>query len=438
MATKLSRGELAYQLGATFKYQQNVINCPDRFRTVLKPRQLGMTTCFAIEALVDALTYDQYVICIVSPTTRQSGHMMNYIKKAFYRLERIYKQKIPTAKFTSEEVFFHHGSEIHSLPNNPAGIEGFACNHGIIDEAGLFVLSEGERIIDSIVGSLAAKQGRLTVSGRPHGKRGLLWQYWDKSGDKHKPFTHFKYTWKDRAAEDPSYGKEVERHRQILTKLQFAEVYDADFIEEGILVFPHALLEGATNLWDKNNYVLMYHDGTPKHDLPRYIGIDFGRKRNLTEIHVLQKENNGLLRTLMTHTLKKTNFELQKKYIDDLIVRTRPIQVRVDERGMGLPLLDYFENKHGQRVQPLGLKEGASKEKLVLQCRNAFADQMIAIPHDEVLYEQLHCFQKDYTDKGNVIYFGKVDETDFLDDKVIALVAAVEASQSQPFNFGIV
>jgi len=437
MVEKLGRAELAYQLGATFKYQQAVINCPDRFRTVRKPRQLGMTTCFAIEALVDAITYDDYIICIVSPTKRQSGRMMQYIKKAFYRLERIYKQKIPTAKFTTEEVYFHHGSEIHSLPNNPAGIEGFDCNHGIIDEAGLFVLTEGERIIDSIVGSLAAKQGRLTVSGRPHGKRGLLWQYWDGSNEKYAPFTHFKYTWKDRAAEDSKYGVEVGRHKKILTKLQFAEVYDAEFIEEGILVFPHALLEPALTLWDKENYIIMHHEGTPQLSRARYVGVDFGRKRNLTEIHVLQKESNGTLRTLMMHTLSKTNFELQKKYIDDLMVRVNPIQMRIDERGMGLPLLDYFENKHGKRVQPLGLKEGASKEKLILQCRNAFADGIIAIPHNDTLYEQLHCFQKDYTDKGNVVYSGKVDETDFMDDKVIALVAAVEAAQSQPFKFGV-
>jgi len=199
---KLKRLEVAYKLGATFKYQQDIIACQDRFRTIKKPRQAGMTTAFAIEALIDALIHDNYVIAIVSPTKRQSDRMMRYIKKAFRKLEKELGYLIPTEKFTSEEIYFHHNSEIHSLPNNPLGVQGFDCNHAIIDEAGLFPQSEGEQIIDAVVGSLAAKQGRLTISGRPRGKRGLLWQYWDESHSRYKEFTHFAITWEDRARED--------------------------------------------------------------------------------------------------------------------------------------------------------------------------------------------------------------------------------------------
>ena len=132
------RLELAHKLGATFDYQQNIIGCMDKFRTVVKPRQAGMTTAFAIEALIDAITYDNYVICIVSPTKRQSNRMMRYIKKSLRKLEKMQRNQIPTEKFTSEEVFFHHGSEIYSLPNNPLGIQGIDCDHAIVDEAGLF------------------------------------------------------------------------------------------------------------------------------------------------------------------------------------------------------------------------------------------------------------------------------------------------------------
>src|SRR3990167_3164765 len=146
-----NRLELARKLGATFDYQQEVIACPDRFRTVKKPRQAGLTTTFAIEALIDAMTYADYVLRIISPTSRQSIRMMRYIKKAMRKLERQQGQIIPTEKFTNEEVIFPHGSEIHSLPNNPLGVQGFDLNHGIIDEAGLFTASEGEAIVDAVV-----------------------------------------------------------------------------------------------------------------------------------------------------------------------------------------------------------------------------------------------------------------------------------------------
>jgi len=435
---KIKRLEMAYKLGATFKYQQDVIACMDRFRTIKKPRQAGMTTAFAIEALIDALTYDKYVIAIISPTKRQSDRMMRYIKGSFRKLEKELGYLIPTEKFTSEEIYFHHGSEIHSLPNNPLGVQGYDCNHAIVDEAGLFAQHEGEQIIDALVGSLAAKQGRLTLSGRPNGKRGLLWQYWDEHSPKYKEFTHFGITWEDRAREDPKYGEEVLKHQKILSKLQFDEIYNAMFVEEGILVFPHVLLKGAIDLWDAKRYVIMPPEGRCGDDKPRFIGIDFGRKKSRTEIHTLQQEFDGTLRTLMMKTLEFTNFEDQKIYIDDLIVRTKPRRVEVDERGMGLPILDYLVKKHGSTVQPLKMTNLQTKEKIILQCRNIFTDLKIAIPDDPDLYEQLHWFQREYTDQGNVRYFGKVDETDFQDDKVIALSAAVDAANTVPFTFSVV
>ena len=216
----LDRLQLAAKLGASFKYQQDFIACQDKFRTVKKPRQAGMTTALGIEALIDAIIYKDYVICIVSPTARQSARMMRYIKKAFRKLEKIMGATIPTEKFTNEEFFFHHGSEIHSLPNNPLGVQGIDCNHAIVDEAGLFPSSEGEAMLDAIVGSLSAKGGRLTISGKPAGKRGMLWQYWDPTSPRYPEFTHFSITWEDRAREDKVYGSEVLGHRNILTKLQ--------------------------------------------------------------------------------------------------------------------------------------------------------------------------------------------------------------------------
>jgi hypothetical protein len=434
----LNRRELTYKLGATFDYQQEIIACQDKFRTVVKPRQAGMTTAFAIEALVDAIINDNYVICIVSPTSRQSARMMRYIKKALRLLEKELGSIVPTEKFTSEEVFFHHGSEIYSLPNNPLGIQGIDCNHAIVDEAGLFAQREGEAIIDAILGSLSAKQGRLTISGKPHGKRGLLWQYWDPGNDKYNEFTHFTITWKDRAKHDAKYGKEVEQHRKILAKIQFDETYNAIFIDEGILVFPYSLLEAAVELWRTNRFVLMPPEGKPSETHQKFVGIDFGRRRNLTEIHVLEKVND-ILRTLMMKSMTNWNFEDQKAYIDELIARIKPVRVHIDERGMGLPLLDYLQKKHSERlVCPLKLQNNVSKERAILQCRNAFTDLHLAIPDNEELHLQLHSYQKDYTDFGNVRYTGKVDETDFKDDKVIALVAAVDAAQNKPFTFGVV
>jgi len=434
----LDREGLIYELGATFEYQQRIAACMDKFRTIVKPRQAGMTTELAIEALVDAIIRENYVVCIVSPTARQSGRMMRYVKKAFRRLEKKMGMVIPTEKFTNEEIYFHHGSEIHSLPNNPLGVQGIDCDHAIVDEAGLFPQLEGEAMLDAIVGSLSAKAGRLTISGKPAGKRGMLWQYWDPTSPRYKEFTHFQLTWEDRAREDPIYDGEVRQHKNILTKLQFDETYNAMFIDEGVLIYPHALLEQAQALWRTKRFTAISSEGTPNSGGNLYIGIDFGRKRNLTEVCVLRKSEEGVMYPYMWKSMDNVNFEKQKEWIDGLIMRANPVSIRIDERGMGLGLLDYFVAKWGSRVEPLKLLGSQSKERVVLQLRHAFEDGKLAIsPDDGELYIQLHSFQKEYTDHGNVRYFGKVDETDFKDDKVIALAAAIDAAQTQAWGFGI-
>lgn len=438
MKNKLDRQKLAHQLGATFDYQQRLISSQARYRKVVKARQIGITTAFGIEKLINAIMYDNHVAVIVSPSARQSQRMMRYMKKAFVKLEKSLDTIIPTQKWTSEEVYFHHGSEIHSLPNNPKAIQGFDCNDATIDEAGLFATNEGTEIIDALIGSLAAKQGRLAISGRPRGKKGLLWSYFDPSDTRGEDFEAYKITWKDRARLDQKYAAEVEKHRKILTKLQFDEIYNAEFIDEGVLIFPHSLLEASIELWNKHKFILMPSDGTPNLSLLKYMGIDFGRRRNLTEICVIEKLENGLLRILTMRSLVNMNFELQKQHIDAMISRIKPTKVKIDEQGMGLPLLDYMQEKHGESVvEPLKMANQQLKERVILQCRNAFTDLKLAIPDDEKLYTQLHSYQKDYTEHGNVRYFGKVDETDFQDDKVIALVAAVDAAQSKKFTFGI-
>lgn len=435
---KLSKSKLAYLLGATFDYQQEVINCPDQYRTIRKARQVGMTTALAIESLIDALTYDNYVICIVSPTQRQSDRFMRYIRRSLRLLEKFTGALAPTEKFTNSEIIFHHGSEINSLPNNPHGIQGIDANDVKIDEAGLFSASEGDEIIDAVVGSLAAKKGKLTISGKPRGKRGLLWRYWDDTRPEYSSFAHFVIKGENRGKQDPIYAVEMEKHRKILTKLQFDETYNAEFVDEGVLVYPYECIEAANKLWETNNFVLMPPDGTPQLNYPRYVGIDFGRKRNLTEIHVLQKENN-LLRTLCMKSMRDTNFEEQKFYIDSLVSRVKPRVIEIDERGMGLPLLDYLTVKYGKSmIKPLQFLSAKTKERSVLQLRNALVDLKIAFPNDEGLCSQLHAFQKDYTDSGRVIYSGKTDETDFLDDKVVALIAAVDAAMGTHFEFSII
>src|SRR3990167_192086 len=77
-----------YDLGATFDYQQKWIADTSTYKLCVKARQVGMTTAIAIDALIDAIFHNEFVILIVSPSQRQSDRLMWYINKAFLRLQK--------------------------------------------------------------------------------------------------------------------------------------------------------------------------------------------------------------------------------------------------------------------------------------------------------------------------------------------------------------
>jgi len=428
------RLKIAYDLGATFDYQQAWIKDQSKYKICRKARQVGMTTCLGIESLLDAIIRDNFVVCFVSPTQRQSSRLMRYVHKAFRKFERINKTKIPTEKFREEYIFFHHGSEIWSLPNNPNGIQGIDANRAVIDESGLFGANEGKEIIDAILGSLAAKKGQLYLSGKPKGKRGILWDYWGT--DKGKLFKQYNVDWEQRAKQDPDYKKEVEIQRGMMAKSHFDETYGAQFLDEGVLVYTHELLETAVKIFEDRHFIVIPRGGTYRGENPISIGIDFAKKRNMTSIIALEKVDDKLYKLIYNQDLKKMAYNDQIDFICNLDKELRGTRITVDETGLGLPMLDVLVQRLGSKVEGVVFSR-QSKEKLVMDLQACFKDARLAIPNDEVLYDQLHSFQKDYTDQGNVVFSGKVDETDFQDDKVIALSLAVCGLNKSPFQFAI-
>jgi phage FluMu gp28-like protein len=166
------------------------------------------------------------------------------------------------------------------------------------------------------------------------------------------------------------------------------------------------------------------------------MGIDFARKRNLTSIQVLE-DKDGIFRLLYAQDLKKMPFTEQVIFIVDAANRLKADRVIIDETGLGLPMTDHLTEQLGSRVEGVTFTRH-NKEKIIMDLRACFEDNKLAIPDDETLYDQLHSFQKDVTEQGNIRLTGKVDETDFLDDRVIALSLAVYGLNQSPFDFAIV
>lgn len=410
--------------GNAFDYQIEWAKDRSKFKIGLKARQIGITTTEAINDFVHCLLWKESdeeplppVIVFCSPSARQSNRLMHYIQRARRNLEKVIKDNITFRKEREDYMHFDNFAEIFSLPNNPHTVEGIDASKGIIDELGNFIGNEDKNIYESLMGSLGAKGGGITAFGKPRGRRGLFWTLCDPQGDFYDQFSIHKFTWLRRAACDPRYKQTVEEQRSRMTSLAFQEQYECAFIDEGIVVFPWALLDKQTK-----KYPMWADNSSLDTDLPVYGGIDFGKKTSKTVVSFVTHGDDKT--QLKYHKETDTKFDEQLKWIINLIKRFKPVMTFIDKTGLGQPLEDRLLQEFPSTIEGVQFTS-ATKEKLILNCRNLLEEGRLEIPEDKVLKEQMHGMEKEVMDSGRIRYTGKKSETDWMDDHAWSLCLAV-------------
>lgn len=343
--------------------------------------------------------------------------------------------KIKFRKEKEDRLLFDNHAELWSLPNNPRTVEGIDASKVVIDELGNFIGHEDEDIYNSTMGSLGAKSGRMVLFGKPHGRRGLFWKLYDPYGEYSKHYSIHKMDWKVRAAEDPKYRDSVLEHKLRMSPLQFAENYEAEFVDENVLVFPYELL-------DRQKAPLKVYTLDEEYNLglPVYMGIDFGRKVSQSAITCVNKEGDKV-RT-MFHEVSSAKFDKQVEWIKHAINHFNPLVVNIDKTGPGVPILDYLVSEFGDHAKG-GRINGVhfnpnTKDKLVLNTKHLLEQGNLQIPdssdyHD--LYEQIHGIEKIVSDNGTVKYSGKRTETDWLDDRAWSFFLSVYSLDDGSWSF---
>lgn len=346
------------------------------------------------------------------------------------RFQKLFETSIKFRKEQETRITFDNYAELWSLPNNPRTIEGIDASKGIIDEMGNFIGREDEQVYQALMGSLAAKSGGLTLFGKPHGRRGLFWKLYDPYDSFAKHYSIHKLDWKCRAEEDESYRKSVLEHKDRMSALQFSENYEAEFVDENVLVFPYELLDKQTT--DLKMYTL---EDDWSSSWPVYIGIDFGRKVSESAITVVEKNDKDI--RVIFHEVSSDKFDKQIEWIIRVVDHFKPYQVNVDKTGEGVPILDYLTTRFGELIQGVHFNP-QSKDKLVLNTKHLLEKGSLLLPSApeyKDLYEQVHGIEKTISEQGVVKYSGKRTETDWLDDRAWSFFLSVFSLDEGTWNF---
>ncbi len=138
---------------------------------------------------------------------------------------------------------------------------------------------------------------------------------------------------------------------------------------------------------------------------PCYVGMDIGRRRDLTVIWVLEKLGD-VLWTREVICLKKVSFAAQEAELDRVMNRYRVLKLCMDQTGMGEQPTERAKNHYGScRVEGV-IFNNANKQALAQGIKEKFEDRSLRIPSEKHIREAHHAIKKSYTATGNPRFDG--------------------------------
>lgn len=213
-------------------WQSAVLRSPARQQILLCSRQAGKSTVSAVGAVHEAVSYDERLILVLSPSLRQSQEL-------FRKMMDVYADAGEPVQATVENrltLELANGSRIVSLPGKEATIRGFsAVDTLIVDEASRV----DDRLYEAVRPMMAVSKGRILLLSTPWGQRGFFFREWTDGG---AGWHRTKVTAHDVPRIDPVW---LEEERRRIPRSVFEQEYECVFGENELSVFAYADIQAA-------------------------------------------------------------------------------------------------------------------------------------------------------------------------------------------------
>lgn len=171
---------------------------------------------------------------------------------------------------------------------------------------------------------------------------------------------------------------------------------------------------------------------------PAYLGVDVGRKHDLTVLWLLRRVGD-VLWTSHIKTLAKTLFRVQFAEICNLMDAQHVQRCCIDASGIGAQLAEDLALKYGSRVESCQFSHAVQME-VGMPMLPLFQDRAIRIPADQTIRESLHKIRKTATAAGNVRLEAESDDAGHADEFWACALAAHAAHAPKayfaPTTFG--
>ena len=397
-----------------FRYQLDWLNDWSRFKIMLKSRQTGIT-------FVETLGIVQFLLS----TPRQRWHYVSIsqdraddaVDYARLHCEAIgvgvesetVKEVIDGVEFTKRFIKFPNGSIFIALPANPRTVRGIN-GHVTLDEYAFHLF---DKKIWASVAPSSSWGFHVHVISTANGEQGDFYDKWTakrkyewhgienrvKHGDRMQIVDGWSRHWVDvHTAIEQGHPITIQEAKLIAgDELTFQQEYCCQFISENVVLLPYKLIEQCTDdtglytskkLPDKNHGII-------------YGGYDVGRKRDLSVLFALEKEQSGRKVQRACLELEQSKYKAQEMAINDHMARIASLHI--DTNGIGDNLGETARNRWGSKITKVSLT-GDMSRLLAAETKRVFEEKEILIADDEKLRSDLHSITRSYTNHGRITY----------------------------------
>jgi len=363
-------------------------------------RQVGKSTVISQKAGEYAIKNKNKVILVVAAVERQAFHLFEMI---LYYLDSNYRTYICKGRKrpTKSKIHLNNGSVIYCLPTGLSGlgIRGYTVDLLIADEAAFIP----EEVWTAITPMLAVTKGNIILLSTPFGKGGF---YYKKFSD--PSYTSFHVSSEDCPRIDK---KTLEQAKKDLTKLQYAQEYLGEFVDELRQFYPTELIQKCMTIQDHS---VNLNRGD------KFLGVDVARKGgDETVLFSVNRINKDTLYEIEIDISKENTIPDTVRRIKNADKRNSFRRIYIDDGGLGVGVFDslFEDNQTKRKVEainnssrPLDRDSNRAKkilkEDLYTNLLRLMEDGKINLKENPETLLSLKSIQYEYTDNKRFKIFG--------------------------------
>lgn len=401
-------------------YQAAVIEDASNLIVIEKSRQIGMSYAVAYKAVRLVSQKGNRLDVWVSSRDDAQARLFLDDCKGWARLLNLAANDLGEMLFDKENDFsayvleFASGLRIYSLSSNPNALAG-KRGHVVLDE---FALHQDQRLLYRVAKPVTTWGGQLIIISTHRGMASVFNEIIRDIKEKGNPMGWSLHTITLQSAVEQGLVERInaktgrtETNDAYLKRIR-AECLDVEQWQQEYCCRPS---DDATAFITYE--LITACEADCMKDIgylracanPLYLGMDVGRKKDLTVIDVGEKIGDVLWDRVRIE-LQNKSFSEQREVLWDLLRLPQLKRACLDATGLGMQLAEEARAQFGWKVEPITFT-GPVKEELAFALRAAFEDKTLRIARDPNLHADLRGIRKQTTTAGNIRFTGESEDS---------------------------